>query len=84
MKKTSFSDKIKEGFAKVKIVKNLARQKFVWSFLLGLIQSSRVQFCQVAQHLNDEAQAICNVQSLKSRGFDLESTHLKDLAKLKK
>jgi hypothetical protein len=58
--KTSLSDKVKEVFAKVKIVQNLARQKFVWSFLLGLIKSRRVQFCEVAQHLNDEAQDICN------------------------
>jgi len=58
--KTSFSDKIREVFCKVKIVKNLARQKFVFRFLLGLIKSRKVQFCEVAQHLNDEAQDICN------------------------
>lgn len=58
--KTSFSDKIREIFAKVKIVKNLARQKFVFSFLLGLIKSRKVQFCEVAQHLNDQVQDICN------------------------
>ncbi len=58
--KTSFSDKIREVFAKVKIVKNLARQKFVFSFLLGLIKSRKVQFCEVAQHLNDAVQDISN------------------------
>jgi hypothetical protein len=58
--KTSFSDKVKEVFAKVLIVKNLARQKFVFSFLLGLIKSRKVQFCEIAQHLNQEAQDICN------------------------
>ncbi len=58
--KTSFNDKIKELFFKVKIVKNLARQKFMFSFLLGLIKSRKVQFCEVAQHLNEEVQDICN------------------------
>jgi hypothetical protein len=58
--KTSFSGKIKGFFDKVKIVKNLARQKFVFSFLLGLIKSRKVQFCEVAQHLNADVQDICN------------------------
>jgi len=58
--KTSFSDKIREVFAKVKIVKNLARQKFVFNFLLGLIKSRKVQFCEIAQHLNDAVQDISN------------------------
>jgi len=58
--KTSFSNKIKEVFSKVKIVKNLARQKFVLSFLFGLIKSRQVQFCEVAQHLNEQVQDISN------------------------
>lgn len=58
--KTNFSDKVREVFAKVKIVQNLARQKFVFSFVLGLIKSRKVQFCEIAQHLNDEARDICN------------------------
>lgn len=58
--KTSFSVKIREVFSKVKIVQNLARQKFVWSFLLGLMKSRKVQFCEVALHLNDGTKDICN------------------------
>ncbi len=58
--KTNFSDKVKEVFAKVKIVKHLARQKFVFSFLLGLIKSRKVQFCEIAPHLNEGAKDICN------------------------
>lgn len=58
--KTRFDSKIKELFDKVKLVANLARQKFVWSFLLGLIQSRKVQFCEIAQHLNDQVQSISN------------------------
>jgi len=58
--KTSFSDKIREVFCKVKIVQNLARQKFLFSFLLGLIKSRKVQFCEVAPHLNEQVQDISN------------------------
>jgi hypothetical protein len=58
--KTSFSDKIKEVFSKVKVVKNLARQKFGLSFLLALIKSRKVQFCEVAQYLNEQVQDISN------------------------
>jgi hypothetical protein len=58
--KTCFSDKIRALFSKVKIVSNLARQKFMVSFVLGLIKSRKVQFCEVAQHLNDEAKIECN------------------------
>lgn len=58
--KTCFSDKIKEVFYQVKIVENLARQKFVFRFALGLIKSRKVQFCEIAQHLNEEVQSICN------------------------
>ncbi len=57
--KTSFNDKIKEFFGKVKIVKNLARQMFVFSFVLGLIKSRKVHFCEIAQHLNEQTQDIC-------------------------
>lgn len=58
--KTSFSDKVREVFSKVKIVKNLARQKFILGFVLGLIKARKVQFCEVAPHLNEDAQHICN------------------------
>lgn len=58
--KTSFSDKVKEVFSKVKIVKNLARQKFIVSFILGLIRSRKIHFCEVAQHLNEQVQDISN------------------------
>ncbi len=58
--KTCFSDKIKELFSKVQVVSNLARQKFVLSFVLGLIKARKVHFCEVAHHLNDQTQSICN------------------------
>jgi hypothetical protein len=58
--KKLFSAKIKEIFDKVEIVGNLARKKFVFSFVLGLIKSRKVQFCEVAEHLNDETKKACN------------------------
>ena len=35
------------------MVRNLARQKLVAQFILGLLKSRDVQFCEVAQHLNN-------------------------------
>lgn len=56
----SLTAEVTEILSKVPIVKNLARKKFISQFTLGLIQSRNVQFCQVAQHLNDEAKVGCN------------------------
>jgi len=54
--KQYFTAEITAMFSKVPIVKNLARQKFVLMFVLGPIRSRKVQFCEVAQYLNGEAQ----------------------------
>ena len=45
---------------KVPIVKNLARKKFVVLFVLSMIKTRSVQFCEVAQALNDEVKASSN------------------------
>lgn len=58
--KKLFSSKIKEIFDKVEIVRNLARKKFIFSFVLGLIKSRKVQFCEVAEYLNEKAKTACN------------------------
>jgi hypothetical protein len=58
--KKFFSTKIKGIFDKVEIVGNLARKKFIFSFVLGLIKSRKVQFCEVAEHLNDKTKKECN------------------------
>jgi hypothetical protein len=58
--KKYFSTKIKEIFDKVEVVSNLARKKFIFSFVLGLIRSRKVHFCEVAEHLNDKTKAACN------------------------
>jgi hypothetical protein len=58
--KQYFTAEIRTIFAKGQIVKNLARQKFIVSFVLALIRSRKVQFCEVAQFLNDEVKDACN------------------------
>lgn len=58
--KQSLTAEVTEILSNVPIVKNLARKKFISQFVLGLIQSRNVQFCQVAQHLNDKAKVACN------------------------
>ncbi|TXK45711.1 IS4 family transposase [Pontibacter qinzhouensis] len=58
--KKYFSTKIKEIFDKVEIVSHLARKKFIFSFVLGLIKSRKVHFCEVAEHLNHKTKAACN------------------------
>ena len=58
--KQSLIAEVTEILSKVPIVKNLARKKFISQFTLGLIQSRNVQFCQVAQYLNDDAKVASN------------------------
>lgn len=39
---------------------NLARKKFIAHFVVGLIKSRNVQFCEIAQHLNDKVKMTSN------------------------
>ena len=72
--KQSLNAEVTEILSEVPIVKNLARKKFISQFTLGLIQSRNVQFCQVAQHLNDEAKVASNEVRIQDffREVDLE------------
>ena len=45
---------------KIPIVENLARKKFVVLFVLAMIKTRAVQFCEIAQALNDNVKAISN------------------------
>ena len=54
------SDEITRVLSKAKIVDNLARKKFIGLFILGLIKSRNVQFCEIAHHLNNEAKLSSN------------------------
>jgi hypothetical protein len=58
--KPGFAEQISQCVEKIPIVKNVARKKFVGLFTIGLIKSRNVQFCEVAQHLNDKAKLTSN------------------------
>lgn len=47
-------------FDKIPIVKNLARKKFIILFILAMIKTRKVQFCEIAQCLNDKVKASSN------------------------
>jgi hypothetical protein len=52
--------KITTVLQQVPLVGNLARQKFMAQFIIGLLKSRNVQFCEVAQHLNDRVKVASN------------------------
>lgn len=58
--KQSLIAKITTLLQQVPLVANLARQKFMAQFIIGLIKSRNVQFCEVAQHLNDAVKVASN------------------------
>ncbi len=45
---------------KIPIVKNLARKKFIVLSVLAMIKPRSVQFCELAQELNEEVKASSN------------------------
>ncbi len=53
-------DEVMSILHKFPIVKNLARKKFVVLFLFSMIKARSVQFCEIAQELNDEVKASSN------------------------
>jgi hypothetical protein len=54
------TDEITSVLSKVPIVKNLSRKKFIAMFILSLIKSRNVQFCEIAPHFNDKAKLTSN------------------------
>ena len=58
----------------VPLVRNLARKKFIARFVLGLIKSRNVPFCEVAQHLNDGVKLASNETRIQDffREVDLD------------
>lgn len=58
--KPTLIDKITQMLNQVPIVHNKWRKDFVARFVLALIQSRRVQFCEVAHHLNESAKIASN------------------------
>ena len=59
-------DKTKEILDKVEIVENLSRKKFLWQFILGLIEVRKVQFSEVATSLNNAVKPSSNERRIQS------------------
>ena len=53
-------DKITIVLQRVPVVAHLARKKFVARFIIGRIKSRRVQFYEIAHHLNDAVKPASN------------------------
>ena len=53
--KTIISEQVIKILDKVPLAKNLARKKFISSFVLGLIESRKVQFQEVALHMESKS-----------------------------
>lgn len=58
--KQSLKNEITTILHSAPIVKNLARKKFVAAFVLALIQSRNVQFCELAQHFSTDVKLASN------------------------
>ena len=73
-------DQITKLLGKIPLAKNLARKKFISSFILGLIDSRKVQFQEIALHVKSEAQLESverNIQSFfKDYDFDYQQVCL--------
>ncbi len=56
---------------KIPIVSNLARKKFVFMFIVAMIKTRAVQFCEIAQALNDTNRAIIFLKINKIYNFNI-------------
>jgi hypothetical protein len=70
--KNIIKDKVIELLDEVPLVSNLARKKFVASFLLGLIDSRKVQFEEIALHVKSEAKHESTVRQIQAFFKDYE------------
>ena len=60
----------------VPLVGHRSRQKFVAHFIIGLVKSRNVQFCEVAQHLNDTARPASNETRIQNFFRDVTLDYL--------
>lgn len=60
----------------VPLVGHLSRQKFIAQFVIGLIKSRNVPFCEVAQHLNDAVKPASNETRIQNFFRDVPLDHL--------
>ena len=78
--KQIIKDEIIKLLGKIPLAKNLARKKFISSFILGLLDSKKVQFQEIALHIESEAQLESverNIQSFfKDYDFDYQQVCL--------
>jgi Transposase DDE domain len=65
-------DEIIKLFAKIPLANNLARKKFISSFLLGIIDSRKVQFREVALHIESGAKVESVERTIQSFFKDYE------------
>ncbi len=72
--KQRLSAKLTTLLQQVPVGRHLARQKFIGQFVIGLIKSRNVQFCEVAQHLNDAVKVASNETRIRDffREVDLD------------
>ena len=68
--------KITTVLQQVPLVRNLARQKVVAHFLIGLVKSRNVQFGEVAQHLNDRVKPASNETRIQDFFREVELDYL--------
>ena len=64
--KQRFIAKITTDLQHVPLVGNLGRQKFIAPFVIGLLKSRNVPFCDVAQHLNDATKPASNETRIRN------------------
>jgi len=73
-------DEVIKLFQKIPLATNLARKKFISSFLLGIIDREKVQFREIALHIESEAKIESierNIQSFfKDYEFDYDQVCL--------
>lgn len=65
-------DEIIKILDKIPLAKNLARRKFISSFILGIIDSRKVQFKEVALHIESEAKVESVERTIQSFFKDYE------------
>ncbi|MEA5261069.1 IS4 family transposase [Arcicella aquatica] len=58
--------KIKDLFSKIPLAKNLARQKFISDFTLGVIKSRNVQFKEVGLHFTTDSKVESNERRIQA------------------
>lgn len=66
MKTNRTAEAVKETLAKVAIVKNLSRKKFIWQFIKGLIKVRDVRFSEIAIELNDSVKVDSNERRIQA------------------